>query len=856
MSDERDSGARAGQRPNLSVPFGRTETDLEWPALLDALAARCQSEEGADRARRLAPLPTAAAAAQRLDEVDEARRLVVAALAPGLAGLTDLSELLAFARRGGTLDGPSLVDVARVAEVSNEVRDALAALPRAAQDDPRGGGVFPRIGGLADDMISAAPLVGALRMALDDDGRLLDRASPELGGLRKRVITLRARVKERVESLLKSREWEPLLQDDAFRLREGRFVLPVKVEEQSHVPGIVHGRSGSGMTVFIEPTELVEMNNQAALAQLEVEREEERILQRLSAEVAARTDVLEGNLQVLLALDVTLAAGRLARDMDAVRPDVCEATRGTYVIDAPGARHPLLALRERASEGAFRVVPNDLRLGHGVELPGDDTAPVLVVSGPNTGGKTVTLKTIGLLALMTRAGLLVPSAPATRISHFSRIFSDIGDAQDLSEDLSSFSGHVTQINRFLPRVAPGTLVLLDELFSGTDPIQGAALGAALVEDLAERGAVVAVTTHFERLKHFALESPICASASMGFDLAALAPTFKMELGLPGASYAVGIARRLGLPEPILARAQRLLSGEDASEVESLLEELSRQKTRLADRERELLAAQGAAEAAQRKFDRELERLRNEALGAVDSELDAIFRDIRDTSVLLKRRRQELTGKGPQAPTEEKLQAVKAELDDAKERLGAHREAQKRAVQARQRRPLTLDELSAGFEVWVGPFKKLGHVIEVDAGRQQAWVQVGAMKATFKPRDLYTPNEEDVPVEKPLPRTAAPAEAATPAAAALDPELIAGPQTSANTLDLRGMRVDEAIDSLDRFLDTALSRGEGVVFAIHGHGTGALKAAVRDFLRRSAYVTGSRPGERGEGGDGVTVIGVR
>jgi DNA mismatch repair protein MutS2 len=853
--EPRDSGA-SGRASQLRVPFGRTETDLEWPAVLEALAARCQCEEGAERARRLAPLQSPPQAAARLDEVDEARRLIVAALAPGLAGLTDLSELLVFAARGGTLDGPSLVDVARVAEVSNDVRDALSALPRAVDQDPRGNGVFPRIGGLADALVSASPLVSALRLALDEDGRLLDRASPELSGLRKRVITLRARVKERVESLLKSREWEPLLQDDAFRLREGRFVLPVKVEEQSQVPGIVHGRSGSGMTVFIEPTELVEMNNQAALAQLEVEREEERILQRLSAEVAARADVLEANLRTLLSLDVTLAAGRLARDMDAVRPELLEDVEGTYVLEAPAARHPLLALRERASEGTFRVVANDLRLGRGAAEVIADTAPVLVVSGPNTGGKTVTLKTIGLLALMTRAGLLVPAAEGTRISFFPRIFSDIGDAQSLAEDLSSFSGHVSQINRFLPRVAPGTLVLLDELFSGTDPLQGAALGAALVEDLAERGAVVAVTTHFERLKHFALESPVCASASMGFDLVALAPTFRMELGLPGASYAVGIARRLGFPEAILSRAQRLLSGEDASEVESLLEELTRQKGRLGDRERELLAATAAAEGAQRKFDRELERLRNEALGAVDSELDAIFKEIRDTSVLLKRRRQELTAKGAQAPTEEKLQAVKREIEEVKARLGDRRDAQKREVQRRQRRPLTLDELTAGVEVWVGPFKKLGRILELDAGREQAWVQVGAMKATFKPRDLYTPNEEDVPAEKPALRPASPAESASPAAAALDPELIGGPQTSANTVDLRGMRVDEAVDSLDRFLDTALSRGEGVVFAIHGHGTGALKAAVRDFLRTSAYVTGSRPGERGEGGDGVTVIGIR
>ncbi|MBN1947222.1 MAG: Smr/MutS family protein [Bradymonadales bacterium] len=855
----------------------KSSDDLEWPTLLEELAQRCETEEGKRIASHLPLLRPRQQVERRLREVEEGVGLVVQGDHPSTWGVEVLAPALEYAGLGGVLEGKQLLAISRAARASDDAARVLNARRLEA----------PLLAEVARDLKPVGWLSDRVDRMLDPEGNLADDASPDLAEMRAQVRRAHERLRQKIDSYLKKPEYQEILQDRFFTIREGRFVLPVRVSERKSLPGIVHGYSGSGQSVFIEPTELVDLNNQLRLAEIEVEAEERRILHQLSQEVAEIADALGSNVDRLFYLDLTWAAAHLAWAMKAARPTLSEG----HEVDLRQARHPLLALRQSRSEDGFEVVPSDIRFGqHGRSEPagtpmvgaadrlsaaatGLQHGPatwsrspggegrVLVISGPNTGGKTVTLKTIGLCALMVRAGLLLPAEEQSEIPLFDRVFTDVGDEQSLAENLSSFSAHLTHIQRVLPQVDDRSLLLLDELFSGTDPAQGAAMAIAILEDLACRGALVVATTHFDTLKRYALRADRFLCASMGFDLKTLSPTFELRPGIPGASYAIGIARRLGFPGTILDRAQELMEGSDQDNLEEILADLESYRLGLEEQKEAALTAQRQADQERIAHQREREALKKAALEAVDQNLTRVFEEIRQAEALVRRRRKELSiVLVDRPPHPGRLEEIGRELARIKEELEERKQERKLAEIAQTRRPLRPEEVQADLPVWVGPFGRSGKVSQVDQARGLVLVQLGSMKVTVRVAELFEPDEADRAAdraaERARPATVAPeAPRRTdepPALVQRDPAGWLGPQTAGNTVDLRGLRVEEALQRLDRLLDAAYKRREPGVYIIHGHGTGALRSAVRSLLPDSPYVQSFRAGERIEGGDGVTV----
>ena len=499
---------------------------LEFPQIRDRLAAATAFAPGRRLAEAVQPSADPVVVARGLDETDEARGLLADRPGVGIGGAKDIGPAVERAARGGRLDTGQLLEILVTLEAAERLRDALG-------DERR-----PLLRDLGRDVQPLPALRGRLEASIDPAGELLDSASPALGGLRRAVRVAYDRLRSRLESMVHGGEIASALQEPIVTLRNGRYVVPVRADARGRVKGIVHDQSGSGQTLFVEPLAVVELGNAWREAQLRVEVEEERILDELSALVAAQTAALRATLDALARFDFWSAKARLAAELDAVRAD----TVSEPVVELASARHPGLS---------GRVVPIDVRIG------GDYTA--LVITGPNTGGKTVALRTVGLLALMHQAGLHVPAAPGSRLPVFPDVFADIGDEQSIAQSLSTFSGHMRAIVRIVDAAGPGCLVLLDELGAGTDPTEGSALAQALLDHFVRVGALVVATTHYAELKTYAHNTEGARNASVEFDLDTLSPTYHLQIGLPGTSHAFAIAERLGLPGPLVDAARGRLS---------------------------------------------------------------------------------------------------------------------------------------------------------------------------------------------------------------------------------------------------------------------------------------------------------
>ncbi len=827
---------------SVDIPH-KTREDLQWSALKARLADFCAGEEARKAAEALPILQHRESLERRHREVEEAVRLSTLDVSPPLKGLLPIGPYLEHAARGGSLEAEHLLAVAQVARAAGAVQKYFRTRTHLA----------PLLAQPADDLQLTPELVQAMEHAFDPSGRLSDSASPDLGDLRRRVQNYHERLKRRLDAYLGSKDFASFLQDDYFTLRNDRYVLPIRAGEKGNVPGIVHGASGSGQTLFIEPTELVDMNNDLQIAQMAVEEEERRILARLSALVAARAQKLAANLALLAYVDLTVAKARLACTLGATRPIL--SRRGA--LDLRQARHPMLALKALDAEKPFEVVANDISLGFdGVaEADGAQTgAPparqnVLIISGPNTGGKTVTLKTIGIFCLMARSGLHLPAMAGSEVPLVDAIFTDIGDEQSIERDLSTFSGHVANINSFLHRVDAGSLVLLDELFAGTDPEQGAALATALLEDLAGRGALVAITTHLESLKMLAFKAGGVSNASVGFDLASLSPTYRLQSGLPGSSYAIRIAHRLGMPADIVARAQSVARDTGAADVETILRQLEQKRDALdrdLDRARQL---RRDAEKLHAQVEKKLDSLHKREMGLVHQETRKLMDEINVARDLIRRHTRALQEKNaPGLFSHEALAPIRDEINAVADNIAELREARETEAILERREPRPEGTLEVGAAVWVKTFKRTGEVLDLDQDRARAVVRVGGIKATVTLDELYAVRPEEIPAKAPQ---AAPLSASNQT----DPQdrvMAIPPQGEGNTVDLRGMRVEEALERIEIFLDAAMRAREPGIYIIHGHGTGALRSAVRAFMPSCRYVHSYRPGGQGEGGDGVTV----
>ncbi|HUT55645.1 MAG TPA: endonuclease MutS2 [bacterium] len=821
MPDQQNS-----RSPDTADIVSRSLAAIGWPEILDALAARAASEPGKRECRDPFLADTAAAADLALVETDDMALLFDLGDPPAPAPISDVIPLVEKARAGGALDPMDLVKITDTLAFAADAVAYFAAHPQAA-----------RLGEWAARLDEQAQLRRVLQKSIDRDGSILDSASPELDSLRSRHRVLKERIHKRLSEIV-ARNPDTVLQDNFYTQRGQRYVVPVKASAQSQFDGIVHDASGSGLTVFIEPAEMVEPNNRLKLIEAGIEAEVMRILRDLSGRVGENADAVITDQRVLSHLDVVRARARLAMDLKAGRPEVNDRGR----IRLRAVRHPLLVLRGLA------VVPNDIDLGDGFS--------VLLVSGPNAGGKTVGLASLGLLAMMARAGMFIPAAPGSEMAVFKNVYAVIGDEQDLSRDLSSFSAHIMDIAAILAAAGPASLVLLDELMSSTDPEEGAALASALLSALSGRGALIAATTHLPALKSYAHGRKGFMNASYTFDQQTLSPTYRLMIGVPGRSLGIEMAARLAMP-PELIREARAEMGQASVRMESLIADLAQKSVRL-DAEFDALhtaraeaeeSAAAYAELKDRAETREKEIKRNvktavrEAVKKAEAEVAGVMAPVKNKGLI---------GRDAAEEARQKLRAIRERAEEENQVAGEDGAAPDwKKIDIGDKVKILPLGVEAEVVARPGPDVRPDTEVKVRIGKLQISVPAARIRALHRAKPRETSILKPAPQKKPLlrkkePRVTVPE---TPAPAGPGGLL---PQTSQNTLDLRGQRVYEAEGEVEKFLDDACRKHLPNVYIIHGHGTGALKQLVREILALSPYVESFRPGERTEGGDGVSM----
>ncbi|MBB85287.1 MAG: hypothetical protein CL931_15875 [Deltaproteobacteria bacterium] len=811
--------ARAGTVDSLAMPFEVAEStleSLEWARITDALHIACRTPIGArmlaeSSARDLFEASEAGARA-RLDETSEARSLLDADEPPPLGGCVDVRPAIGRAEKGGVLEAAELADVRQTLEA---LHATLRFFDRRREDAPELWEIAALIG-------EAPGLETQIGRCLDAAGQVRDSASPTLAAARRDVHKLGGELQTRIERSLQHADIKPHLSDAYYTVRNGRFVLPVKSDSKGHVRGIVHDASRSGTTLFVEPDGMVELNNKHRQAELTVEREILRVMRELSAAVATEAESIYGSLEQLGRLDLAFARGALSRDMDAVLPEI--GTEG--VFELPGLRHPLIPSGE--------CVANDLRVGSDFR--------VLILSGPNAGGKTVALKSIALAALMVRAGLHVPADPGARVDLVDRVLADIGDHQDINESLSTFSAAMANLAGILRAAGADTLVCLDEVGVGTDPSEGAAIAQSTLEALADDGARVITTTHYNLLKEMAEVDARFENASVEFDPETLAPTYRVRIGSPGASSATTVAARMGVPQGVLDRASALLDREDRR-LDRMLAELGASRALLESEQAAAATLRAESEQAREEYRTKLARLqerRDKLFGEMRSELDSSFREAHGEVSRIIAELQRAPSSRRAADAKAKLDSLRDETDRAQKARGLE-----------PKKPADPTETSYAPVDW--PKARVGDAVRTPGGGQgtlvalpdrkgRVSVQVSGRKVVLDRDQLTSTNAVGAATQaRPKPPDPAPRKEPLP------PARIGG----IVEVDLRGLRVEEALERLDVALDLAAAEGRDEVRVIHGIGTGALKRAVRDHLPRSHYVVETAEASREDGGAGAT-----
>lgn len=785
-------------------------TILEFPKIKEMLAHRTASPLGRAMAQDIQPSTEFTTVAARLSETEEALAVLSDHPDVPLSSIHDLVPLLRQAEVGATLAAEDLLTIAATMYAVRRLQRFML------EAGPRGQGI---LAGWAAALTPCPAVEKNIDAAIDEHGQIRDTASPTLLHIRQSMRRLERHIKEKLDELLHHSQYQRYFQDLLITIRQDRYVIPVKQEYRQNFPGIVHDQSASGATVFIEPMAVVNMNNEIKQLAVAEKHEIERILIDLSGQVAAVAGVMRENCRLLAQLDLAFAKGRLALDMNATAPQL---NRQGYLHIRAG-RHPLLR---------GEIVPVDIWLG--------DDFHTLVITGPNTGGKTVSLKTVGLFALMTQAGLYIPAEQGSEMPVFAQIFADIGDEQSIEQSLSTFSAHMTNLVHILTSVQAGDLVLIDEIGAGTDPEEGAALAMAILEYLHERDVRTIATTHYSELKTFAYTRQGMENASVEFDIQTLRPTYHLLIGVPGSSNALAITRRLGLEPAIIDRARQLMQ-RGHEELEQVLVALHAQQHAYREKNEQLLARERELAAQEEQLRRERERLTREREAQ-------LARTRQEAKLLLSRLRQE----------------SRSLIDELKRQLQAADAAGKAAAiqQVRQRlRMLRADianteedtsqeipvgevctAVQPGERVFVVSLQQPGVVLAENREGEVA-VQVGAVRVNV-PLAGCRRLDGAKSVTHPSPKTS-PTHLPVQQAVQVKREL-----------DLRGMTVDEAAPVLDKYLDDALLAGLTEVVVIHGKGTGALRKGIREILREHPRVAGFRSGEAGEGGDGVTVVRVQ
>ena len=788
----------------MSELFDKSIRTLELPRVLQLLSEQAVSPEAKELALAVRPETDYEDVLRLLDQTDGARAMIVLRGAPGFSGVKPVKDLLDRADRGGSLNIPELI---RIGDLLYAARRAKEYFNADATESTALDQIFLSIHGnrFLEDKI---------RRCISDENTVADAASPELADIRRHMRAALAKSRQILQKIISSPSYSKVLQDNIITQRDGRFVVPVKADQKGNLPGLIHDVSSTGATVFVEPMGVVQANNEYAELQAKEQAEIDRILAELSADAAAHRRDIQWDHDALVQLDLIFARGELSYKMDAIRPQV----RRDGLIRLRKARHPLLDKKT--------AVPIDIELGGAFDT--------LVITGPNTGGKTVSLKTLGLLTLMTQCGLHIPAGDRSEVSVYERVLADIGDEQSIEQSLSTFSAHMKTIVEILQEADRDSLILFDELGAGTDPVEGAALAIAIIQHVRALGARAAATTHYAELKTFAMTTPGVENASCEFNVETLSPTYRLLIGIPGKSNAFAISRKLGLSEEILKEASDLV-GKSDKDFEDVLSQLEQQRQQMenARMEAEKLRQETARIKQQsEQYQEQLRKEKEKAMEAARREAQGIIEEARAAanaaSEELKALRKQLQD-GDTTGLNQRQAELRRTLNETEDRL--------RAQQPQRQRPKETRDIMVGDTV---ELLKLGIKASVLAINKNGTLelQAGIMKMSAKRDEVYLLENEN-PYK---------AKGGHPAHSGREMKMTA----MSSEIDLRGMDTVEAICVLDRYMDEAMRAKLSSVRIIHGKGTGALRQAVHQDLKRNKFVKTFRLGVYGEGEDGVTI----
>jgi DNA mismatch repair protein MutS2 len=774
---------------------------LEFDKVKEQLMEHAASSLGREKTEKLVPSADFAEVVKWQEQTDEAVTILRLRGNVPLGGIFDIRASVKRAKIGGTLSPHELLDVASTIYASRQMKKFIESLSDENVE-------LPHLSQYVEQMVALPEVEQAIKNCIDDYGEVLDHASDRLRSIRQQLRSTEGRIREKLESMIRSSSAQKMLSDAIITIRNERYVIPVKQEYRSAYGGIVHDQSSSGATLFIEPQAVVDLNNQLQEARVKEKQEIERILIELTEKVAEHADTLLINVEVLAELDFIFTKAKYARKIKASKPLMND--RG--YIRLRKARHPLIA--------PDVVVPNDIELGK------DYTT--IVITGPNTGGKTVTLKTIGLFTLMAQAGLQIPALDGSELAVFNAVYADIGDEQSIEQSLSTFSSHMVNIVDILRKVDNNSLVLFDELGAGTDPQEGAALAIAILDEVYQRGARVVATTHYPELKAYGYNRRGVINASVEFDIETLSPTYKLLIGVPGRSNAFEISKRLGLDERIIERAKSHVSSE-SNKVENMIASLEYSKKRAEEEWKEAEDFRKEAEKLHKELQRqiiEFNEKRDELIEEAKRKAAEIVKaSQQEAEKIISQLRQMQKEKLAEIKEHELIEARKR-LEEAAPKLEEKKKAKKAKASQHQFQP--------GDEVKVINLNQKGHLIE-KVSDDEWQVQIGILKMKVKEENL-----EYIGTPKPV--------ETRPLATVKGKDYHVSPE-----LDLRGERYEDALVRVEKYIDDALLAGYPRVSIIHGKGTGALRKGVQEFLKNHRSVKNIRYGEATEGGTGVTIV---
>jgi DNA mismatch repair protein MutS2 len=774
---------------------------LEFDKVKDRLRGYAITTSGKELVDNLSPYESSFEVKNKLEESNEALDILIRKGAPPFEGLYDTKEAIERASKGGTLTPGQLLRIGGMLRCARRFRDYLER-----KDDEI---AYRHLEDLAYILTPIKSLEQEIENAIISEEEISDKASSTLYGIRRSLKEKNSSVREKINSIVRSNS--KYLQDSLYTMRGDRYVIPVKAEHKGAVPGLVHDQSSTGATLFIEPMSLVNLNNEIKELMLKEKAEIERILMELSSKVHDNIEEVKNNSNILTELDFIFAKGKYASALNAILPVV----REDRSFDIIGGKHPLIDPKV--------VVPSDVYLG--------EEFTTLMITGPNTGGKTVTLKTVGLLHLMALSGLLIPAKDGSAIGFYREIFADIGDEQSIEQSLSTFSSHMTNIVSILEDADRNSLVLFDELGSGTDPTEGAALAVAVIESLKNRGARIIATTHYSELKAYALRTLGVENASVEFDIETLRPTYRLLIGVPGKSNAFEISKRLGLMEDIILKAKEYMSEENL-QFEDLIRDLQEKSIAANNDARDAKRIKAEAEELKKKYDekiKKLDKIRDKAYDDARKEAKEIISKAKDEADEIVKAMRELEKMGIAEGGRSRLEAERKKLKESLE------EKEAAMMKIRENNGEEIKNVTLGMDAFLPSLNQRVVIVTMPDNKGEVQVEAGIMKINVKLKDLRKVNDE--PVKKEKKRR----------------EVKLNLKSVDNRIDLRGMDAEEACFRTDKYLDEAYMANLGEVTVVHGKGTGILRKAINDMLKRHPHVKSYRLGVYGEGGDGVTIV---